>query len=248
MGTTITALATASLGLLAVSTNQPWSGRALHFVGIGGAGMSGLALVARSLGATVTGSDRVGAGRPTWPAAGARGRAGRGPRRRQRARGGRGRRLQRDPAGEPRARDRPRARPARAAPRRAARRADAAQADDRDQRHPRQDDDLEHGRARAARLRDGSELPGRRRGALDRGQRGLGDGGVARGRGRRVRPLAAEALAADRRADQRRARPPHDLQLAPRRRRHLPRVPRRSPSRRSSGTARSCSRSPATPR
>ena len=41
-----------------MSANQPWSGRTLHFVGIGGAGMSGLALVARSLGATVTGSDR----------------------------------------------------------------------------------------------------------------------------------------------------------------------------------------------
>src|SRR3954471_14280847 len=36
-----------------------WSGRRLHFIGIGGAGMSGLALVARSLGASVTGSDRA---------------------------------------------------------------------------------------------------------------------------------------------------------------------------------------------
>jgi UDP-N-acetylmuramate--alanine ligase len=36
-----------------------WAGRELHFVGIGGAGMSGLALVARSLGASVTGSDRA---------------------------------------------------------------------------------------------------------------------------------------------------------------------------------------------
>src|SRR5438874_12201387 len=36
-----------------------WSARRLHFVGIGGAGMSGLALVARALGATVTGSDRA---------------------------------------------------------------------------------------------------------------------------------------------------------------------------------------------
>ena len=36
----------------------PWSGRRLHFVGIGGAGMSGLAIVARALGARVTGSDR----------------------------------------------------------------------------------------------------------------------------------------------------------------------------------------------
>ncbi len=35
-----------------------WRGRCLHFVGIGGAGMSGLALIADALGATVTGSDR----------------------------------------------------------------------------------------------------------------------------------------------------------------------------------------------
>jgi UDP-N-acetylmuramate--alanine ligase len=37
----------------------PFAGRRLHFVGIGGAGMSGLALVARELGADVTGSDRA---------------------------------------------------------------------------------------------------------------------------------------------------------------------------------------------
>src|ERR1039458_8572772 len=36
-----------------------WSGRRLHFVGIGGAGMSGLALVAQVLGARVSGSDRA---------------------------------------------------------------------------------------------------------------------------------------------------------------------------------------------
>ena len=42
---------------------HPWSGRALHFVGIGGAGMSGLAVVAQALGAAVTGSDRA-AGSP----------------------------------------------------------------------------------------------------------------------------------------------------------------------------------------
>ena len=35
-----------------------WSGRRLHFIGIGGAGMSGLALVCARLGATVSGSDR----------------------------------------------------------------------------------------------------------------------------------------------------------------------------------------------
>jgi UDP-N-acetylmuramate--alanine ligase len=36
-----------------------WGERRLHFVGIGGAGMSGLALVCRELGATVSGSDRA---------------------------------------------------------------------------------------------------------------------------------------------------------------------------------------------
>jgi UDP-N-acetylmuramate--alanine ligase len=41
------------------SPDQPWAGRRLHFVGIGGAGMSGLAVVARALGAQVTGSDRA---------------------------------------------------------------------------------------------------------------------------------------------------------------------------------------------
>lgn len=41
------------------SPSVDWSARRLHFVGIGGAGMSGLALVARALGASVTGSDRA---------------------------------------------------------------------------------------------------------------------------------------------------------------------------------------------
>jgi len=36
-----------------------WADRRLHFIGIGGAGMSGLALVCRELGAVVTGSDRA---------------------------------------------------------------------------------------------------------------------------------------------------------------------------------------------
>ena len=38
--------------------DQPWAARKLHFVGIGGAGMSALAVVAHALGASVTGSDR----------------------------------------------------------------------------------------------------------------------------------------------------------------------------------------------
>ncbi|MEI7559013.1 MAG: UDP-N-acetylmuramate--L-alanine ligase [Actinomycetes bacterium] len=41
---------------------QIWNGRSLHFVGIGGAGMSGLARIALELGATVTGSDRASGG------------------------------------------------------------------------------------------------------------------------------------------------------------------------------------------
>lgn len=36
-----------------------WEGRRLHFVGIGGAGMSGLALISARLGAVVSGSDRA---------------------------------------------------------------------------------------------------------------------------------------------------------------------------------------------
>jgi UDP-N-acetylmuramate--alanine ligase len=36
-----------------------WAGRRLHFIGIGGAGMSGLALVCRELGAIVSGSGRA---------------------------------------------------------------------------------------------------------------------------------------------------------------------------------------------
>jgi UDP-N-acetylmuramate--alanine ligase len=37
----------------------PWTGRKLHLVGLGGAGMSAYALAAHALGATVTGSDRA---------------------------------------------------------------------------------------------------------------------------------------------------------------------------------------------
>ncbi|HEX3974742.1 MAG TPA: Mur ligase domain-containing protein, partial [Solirubrobacteraceae bacterium] len=43
----------------ATDTETTWAGRRLHFVGIGGAGMSGLALVAAALGAEVSGSDRA---------------------------------------------------------------------------------------------------------------------------------------------------------------------------------------------
>jgi UDP-N-acetylmuramate--alanine ligase len=38
---------------------KPWTGRRLHFVGVGGAGMSGYARAAHALGASVSGSDRA---------------------------------------------------------------------------------------------------------------------------------------------------------------------------------------------
>jgi UDP-N-acetylmuramate--alanine ligase len=41
------------------SPGRPWEGRRLHFVGVGGAGMSGYARAAHTLGATVSGSDRA---------------------------------------------------------------------------------------------------------------------------------------------------------------------------------------------
>jgi UDP-N-acetylmuramate--alanine ligase len=40
-------------------SERPWAGRRLHFIGIGGAGMSGLARVAVELGAAVSGSDQT---------------------------------------------------------------------------------------------------------------------------------------------------------------------------------------------
>jgi UDP-N-acetylmuramate--alanine ligase len=40
-------------------TTEDWNGRELHFIAVGGAGMSGLALVCAELGARVTGSDRA---------------------------------------------------------------------------------------------------------------------------------------------------------------------------------------------
>jgi UDP-N-acetylmuramate--alanine ligase len=43
----------------AAMSTEDWSGRELHFIAVGGAGMSGLALVCAQLGARVTGSDRA---------------------------------------------------------------------------------------------------------------------------------------------------------------------------------------------
>ena len=77
---------------------DPRAGRRLHFVGIGGAGMSGLALVAKALGAD---GDRLRP-RARLPVRRAAARGGDRPRggarRGERARGGGGDRLDGDPA------------------------------------------------------------------------------------------------------------------------------------------------------
>jgi UDP-N-acetylmuramate--alanine ligase len=62
---------TPTTSLPRVTDERPWAGRRLHLIGIGGAGMSGLALVARALGADVSGSD--GADSPTLERLGAAG-------------------------------------------------------------------------------------------------------------------------------------------------------------------------------
>ncbi len=50
---------TASDGASTTSRERSWSGRRIHFVGVGGAGMSGYARAAHALGAQVSGSDRA---------------------------------------------------------------------------------------------------------------------------------------------------------------------------------------------
>ena len=202
-------------------SERPWSGRRLHFVGIGGAGMSGLAIVARALGAEVTGSDRA----PDSPYLARTGLTA----------------VPHDAANVPEGAEVvyssaiPPENPERAAARerglRELHRADLLGEITR--LRPTIAVTGTHGKTTTSSMvvhaLRGCGLdpvvPGRRRGALDRLQRGLGGGGVARGRGRRVRPLAAQARPADRGAHQRRARPPRDLLVAARRRRHLPRLP-----------------------
>jgi UDP-N-acetylmuramate--alanine ligase len=46
-------------GARPLPTERPWSGRRLHVLGLGGAGMSAYALAAQALGASVTGSDQA---------------------------------------------------------------------------------------------------------------------------------------------------------------------------------------------
>ena len=186
-----------------------WSHRRLHFVGIGGAGMSGLALVAHELGAQVTGSDRAESSyterlrehgiEPAIGHAAANVPAGAEVVYSTAVAAGQSRAAGR--AGPGAAPGRP------AGPDRG-----AAALRGRD-RHPRQDHDGGDDRARAARSGARSRLRDRRRAARHRLQRGLGTRRVDRGGGRRVRSLAAQDRSRRGGADQRRARPPLDLRV-----------------------------------
>ena len=124
----------------------------IHFVGIGGIGMSGIAEVLVNLGYTVQGSDApttpTSSGCATRAPRSSIGHAAEQPRRR---RGGRG--VVRDQARQSRADGGARAAPAGGAPRRDAGRADAAQELRRHRRHPRQDHDDLAGRGAARRRR-----------------------------------------------------------------------------------------------
>ena len=100
------------------------------------------------------------------------------------------------------------------APRRVARRGLAAQALDRGQRHPRQDDHLRDDRPGPGRVRARSGLPGGRRAAHHRRERRVGGGRVDRGGGRRVGSLLPAPRARRGGDHQRGARPPRHLPVA----------------------------------
>ena len=200
--------------------SSDWAGsRRLHFIGIGGAGMSGLALVCARLGATVTGSDRADSSyMERLRAAGLEPAVGH------------------DAANLPEGAevvvstaigdDNPELALARergldrSSPRRAARRALRREAADRRRRHPRQDDD--DGDAGLGAAGD------RRRPGLLRRRRGPGAGrrtarrptpAGARASGSSPRPTRAtrsflRAAARDRGGHQRRDGPPRALGLA----------------------------------
>ena len=153
-----------AVGLMAAS--GPWAGRRLHLIGVGGAGMSAYARAARG----ARRERHAARTAPTLPfsrrsARRRRPRRGDRPRRREhpRGRGHRGRLLDGDRRPTtPSASRRSNAACAVLDARRAARRADRAAPHDRGRRRPRQDDDGEHDRQRAARGRARPRLPDRR--------------------------------------------------------------------------------------
>ena len=196
--------------------STPWRGRRMHFVGVGGAGMSGYARAAHALGAEVSGSDRAPSPYSERLAADGIMRAHIGHR------------AENLPRGEGVELVYSSAVAADNAERRAARELGIAE-------RPRAELLAEltgmkrtiavagtHGKTTTASmlahvLRGERPAAGVAGGGGDRrraGERGVGGGRVAGGRGRRVRSLDAEPERGDGGADERRARPPRDVLLA----------------------------------
>ena len=168
--------------------------RHVHFVGIGGIGMSGLAEVLRTLEFDVSGSDLKpndntrrleGLGRPRLLR----------PRRRKRDRRRRRRVLERDRAAQPRDRQRAGARDPDHPARRDARGADANPLRGHHRGLARQDDDDVARRDRPAGGGARSDRRRRRQGQRPRHQRAARRGRSLRGRGRRERRLVPQAHA-----------------------------------------------------
>ena len=177
----------------------------IHFVGIGGSGMSGIAEVLANLGYAVQGSDlKASDATRRLESLGVRVVLGhqRRERRGRRRRGG----VERRGRGQPRGRVRARAaHPGRQA-RGDARRADAFPVLDRGRRHARQDHDHEPGRERARRRRRGSDLRHRRT-PEERGcERAARRRALPGRRGGRERRLVHAPAADDRGGHQRRRR------------------------------------------
>ena len=176
----------------------------IHFVGIGGIGMSGIAEVLINLGHDVQGSDASdNANVKRLRERGARVFVGHdaanlGERRRRR-------RLDRDQARQSGTRRGPRAPHSGRSPRRNARRAHAPQAMRRGRRHPRQDDDDLAGGDPARRRRARPDRHQRRHHQRLRHQRAARRRRLDGGRGRRERRHVSEA--AGRRRDRDQCRP-----------------------------------------
>ncbi len=204
----------------------------VHFVGVGGAGMSGIAAGAprprrardrlRSQGVAVHAPPRRG-----------RRAGGDRARRRQPRRRRRGRHLVGHPRDQPRGARGARRRPAGAAARRDAGPRHAPAARHRRGRHARQDHHLLDDLPRASPVRAGPHLPRGRRAQRHGVQRRGGAGRVARGRGRRERRQSALPAPGDRRGGQRGAGPPRQLRLPRRGRRRVPPLRRAAALRRS---------------
>ncbi len=191
-------------------SSTPWAGRRLHFVGVGGAGMSGLALVAKALGAEVTGSDRAESSYVERLR-----QAGLEPA------------IGHDAANVPDgaevvvstaiADDNPELAAARERGTPVLHRGDLLGELTRLRRTIAVGGT--HGKTTTASMAahilvEAGQRPGirdRRRGALDRDERGVGSGGVAGRRGGRVGPLVPQAVGRGGGRHERRARPPLDL-------------------------------------